>query len=244
MAYNESFVLDTPAALERFHAEYYYITYNQALEITGSPAEAKALTVRVMDSVARRFRQQPIPPNCEMYLAAQTYLLHSRKFTTAETPAPAAVQPVSKAIPVESAPIDPIRAAAAAAHSNVAAHAAGAASPPPPTAPGLDVSAAPEAKRGPAQSEPASVFENPPIEPDGDLSRDAIYDADQTIYWVSNSEDRSIPGENKPSYEEAEPLEAEKHSDVLSVVNTFLVLVLLVSVAFLLIEANVFFKVF
>jgi len=71
-------LLDTPQALDQFRRDHYLHVYTTALELTGTPAEAHRLAAKVFLNVARRYANQAISQNCDMYLAAQANLQYAQ----------------------------------------------------------------------------------------------------------------------------------------------------------------------
>ena len=231
---------DLPIEIKLLRVKHYVAVYNLALEVTGTFSAAKELTERVFDNAAHRFENQPIPQNCDKYLAAQVYLIYAQKdspvFSSAAEDSEASTEPgttdftresgstTAKATPntIKPSPqkemFEPVLNVEAAILGNAFAD-------------GMPKSAATGTQPAPAKA--LDKNDEPVID-------EAIYDKKRTEFWTPDSDTRCIqlndvaPDET-PETEE----EVDKPSVVLSILNAFLVIASLVSIAFLVYQMNV-----
>jgi hypothetical protein len=206
--------------LKLFRVKHYISVYNLALEVTGASDAAKELAERVFENASRRFERHAIPENCDMYLAAQVYLLYALRNSP-----DAALK--STEIKTESSPApNAARASSAPASADELAAIS---------------KSAPAARMEPAAAESPHASMAVP-----DLSRapeaaEAVFDRERTEFWMPDSGPMRIqPTDAAQDESPGEEEVPDTPSVALSVLNTLLVLACLASVVFLLIEMNVF----
>jgi hypothetical protein len=251
MASDDSSQLELPVGLKLFRVKHYVAVYNLALEVTGTFSAAKELTERVFDNAARRFENHPIPLNCDKYLAAQVYLLYAQKDLSTSVASVSSAQS-SKSVATAPAPHDPVSKYAAACSRPTPR--TNESSPPKDIARVSDPIIAESAAvlRASSVVELKSTTTDTPPAPAKTLDKQndpviiaAVYDKKRTEFWTPNHEPSSIQSNDSAQDEASEPDEEEdKPSVVLSILNAFLVICSLASIAFLLFELKVLPKLF
>lgn len=239
--------LDTQEQIQAFRQCYAQPVYEKAFALTNNADRAKELTEQVFALMQTRFEHRGLPQNSLVYMKAQLTLMHDRAFAVVVTEKQEIVTPELYVVAGEQ-PGQQIASGQArrrrqtqAVNEKEAAQASMAAKPEADAATVQGAEAVqPETVQAPDSAVQAAVPEQEVAE------KAAVYNEQLTAMWTPGQQFDLEELEAQKEVAEAIPDEkpSEKRSVWLSIINTALVLVLIVAIAFVLAEFGVFPRLF